>query len=64
MKWIVVSVGLRAPRRQTASSINYQQIYPLKIFCFAGALYFILCTVLSLGASRLNRRLNRRVGLR
>jgi len=43
---------------------NREQIYPLEIFLFAGALYFVLCSLLSLGAGRLERRLNRRLGLR
>jgi polar amino acid transport system permease protein len=43
---------------------NREQIYPMEIFLFAGALYFILCSALSLGATRLEWVLNRRIGLR
>jgi len=39
---------------------NREQIYPLEIFIFAGVLYFILCSVLSLGAARLEERLRQR----
>lgn len=38
---------------------NREQVYPLEIFLFAGALYFVLCTLLSTGAARLESRLAR-----
>lgn len=39
---------------------NREQIYPLELFLFAGLLYFILCSLLSAGAGRIERRLHRR----
>ena len=36
---------------------NREQIYPLEIFLFAGFLYFLLCSMLSLAAGRLEQRL-------
>lgn len=41
---------------------NREQIYPLEIFLFAGALYFVLCSALSLAAARLEHRLSRSFG--
>ena len=38
---------------------NREQVYPLEIFLFAGFLYFVLCSVLSLGAAQLERQLRR-----